>query len=166
MDRKIDIAVYVALILGIVLTLGFIFGNSLKGPAESMEQSNTVVEIIRPIIDPHGKMSDDEISHLVRKSGHFIEYMILGGECALLAYYVKRRLTLAGAVCAAGGCLLSADIDEYIQSFTGRGSMVSDVLLDFLGAVTGIAIGFAVSILPQSMTAIARQTYLVRFAVR
>ena len=145
MDRKIDIAVYAALILAIVLTLGFIFGNSLKGPSESMEQSNKVVEIVRPIIDPEGEMSDDEISHVVRKSAHFIEYMFLGGECALLAYYVKRRLTLAGASCAAGGCLLSADIDEYIQTFTGRGSLVSDVLLDFFGAIVGLTIGFAVA---------------------
>ena len=145
MNRKIDIAVYVALILVIVLTLGFIFGNSLKGPVESKEQSDAVVEVVKPIIDPHGKMSDDESSLLVRKTGHFIEYMLLGVECALLAYYAKRRPTLAGAVCAAGGCLLSADIDEYIQSFTGRGSAVSDVLLDFLGAITGIAIGFAVA---------------------
>ena len=145
MDRKIDIAIYATLILAIVLTLGFIFGNSLKGPVESTEQSDKIVEIVRPIIDPCGKMSDDEISHVVRKSAHFIEYMILGGECALLAYFVKRKLTFAGAVCAAGGCLLSADIDEYIQSFTNRGSMVSDVLLDFIGSITGIAIGFAVA---------------------
>ena len=139
--KKIDIIIYVALILSIVLTLGFIFGNSEKSPEESTEQSDTVVEIVRPIIDPKEEMSDDEISHLVRKSGHFIEYLILGVECALLAYHISKRLTLSGAVCSAGGCLLAADIDEYIQSFTGRGSMVADVLLDFCGAVSGIAIG-------------------------
>ncbi len=145
MDRKLNALTYAAFILVIVITLAVIFGNSMKGPAESKEQSDSVVEIVRPVIDPAGKMSESEISFLVRKSGHFIEYMILGIECASFAYYICKKLDLTGTVCAAGFCLLSADIDEYIQSFTGRGSAVADVLLDLCGAIVGIAIGFALS---------------------
>ena len=90
-------------------------------------------------------MSDSELSFIVRKSGHFVEYMALGFECACFAYYICKKLNLTGAVCAAGFCLFVADMDEYFQSFTGRGSMVSDVLLDFCGALVGISIGFVLS---------------------
>ena len=129
----------------IVLTICFIFGNSLKGPAESLEQSNSVGDVIRPIIDPDENLTDEEFSFFVRKSGHFVEYAVLGIECAILAFVLCGRLTLAGVLYPALGCLFTADIDEFIQSFTERGSMVADVLLDFGGAITGIAIGFAIS---------------------
>ncbi|MBQ7339146.1 MAG: VanZ family protein, partial [Clostridia bacterium] len=36
--------------------------------------------------------------------------------------------------------LLTAVTDEYIQSFTGRTSSVSDVLLDFSGALCGLGL--------------------------
>lgn len=129
----------------IVLTLCFIFGNSLKGPEASKEQSDSVGEVIRPIIDPDEKLTDEEFSFFVRKSGHFVEYAALGIECAMLAFILCEKLTLAGVLYSALGCLFTADIDEFIQSFTERGSKVADVLLDFGGAITGIAIGFALA---------------------
>ena len=142
MSRKTNILIYSAFVLAIIVTLCFIFGNSMKGPVESKEQSDEVVETVRPIIDPNEKMTDSEISLLVRKSGHFIEYMILGIECAGLAYYIYKKINLTGAACSAFFCLLVADVDEFIQSFTDRGSSVSDVLLDLAGAVVGMTIGF------------------------
>ena len=121
--------------------MSFIFGNSIKKSEESKNQSDKVVEIVRPIIDPDHLMSDDQISHVVRKSAHFVEFFALGALCALLAYHIRYRLTLSGAACSALWCLLSANIDEYIQSLNDRGSLVSDVLLDFSGAISGIIIG-------------------------
>ena len=137
--KKVLVTVLAVLI---VLTMCFIFGNSLKGPEESKQQSDAVGDIIRPIIDPEEKLSEEEFSFLVRKSGHFVEYAILGVECAALAFLLCGRLTLLGVVYSAFGCLLMADVDEFIQSFTGRGSKVADVFIDFGGAVTGIAFGF------------------------
>ena len=141
MSRKINVLIYAAFILCIALTLATIFGNSTKSVAESKADSNTVVEIVKPIIDPHDKLSESEVSFLVRKSGHFVEYMILGIECGLFAYYICKKLTLLGVISSAFFCLLTANLDEFWQSFTGRGSLVSDVLLDLSGAVVGIAIG-------------------------
>ncbi len=145
MSRKINLSIYAILILSIVITLCFIFGNSLKGPVESGVQSDTVVEVVRPIIDPNEQMSKDAISHLVRKSAHFIEYFVLGIECALLAYHAKRKFTIPGAIYSAAFCLLVADMDEFIQSFTDRGSSVGDVLLDLCGAIVGISVGFGIT---------------------
>lgn len=127
----------------IVLTLCVIFGNSLKGPEASNEQSDAIGDALRPIIDPDESLTDDEYSFLVRKSGHFVEYLCLGVECAVLAFNLCGKLILSGVSCSALGCLFAADVDEFIQSFTDRGSNVADVLLDFGGAITGIAIGFA-----------------------
>ena len=129
----------------IVITLCFIFGNSLKGPDESMKQSDAVGDVLRPIIDPDEKLTDEEFSFFVRKSGHFVEYAILGFESALLAFVLGGGLTLLGATCPAFGCLLMANVDEFIQSFTDRGSKVADVFIDFGGAVTGIVVGFALA---------------------
>ena len=145
MNRKTNILIYTVLILSIIITLCIIFGNSLKGPVESVEQSDAVVEVVRPIIDPNEQMSKDTISHLVRKSAHFVEYFVLGIECALLAYHTKRKFTVSGAICSAAFCLLMGNIDEFIQSFTDRGSSVSDSLLDLCGAIVGIAIGFCIA---------------------
>ena len=129
----------------IAVTLCVIFGNSLKGPDESKKQSDAVGDLLRPIIDPEEKLTEEEFSFLVRKSGHFVEYAILGAECAVLAFLLCGGLTPLVAICPAFGCLLMADVDEFIQSFTDRGSKVADVFIDFGGAVTGIAVGFALA---------------------
>ena len=140
--KKVWVTVLAVLI---VITLCVIFGNSLKGPDESKQQSDAVGDLLRPIIDPEEKLSEEEFSFLVRKSGHFIEYAILGVECALLAFILCGRVTPLGVVCPAFGCLLMADVDEYIQSFTERGSKVADVFIDLGGAVVGISAGFALA---------------------
>ena len=143
MSKKFNVAIYIILILSILITIAVIFGNSIKGPEESKGESDAVVEVVKPIIDPNDKMSNDDVSFLVRKSGHFIEYLILGIECALLAYHINKRISYPGAVSSAFGCLLAANADEFIQSFTDRGSLVSDVLIDLCGSVVGIAVGFS-----------------------
>ena len=152
MSKKIEILIYATFILAILLTVGFIFGNSMKGPEESAEQSDEVVEIVRPVIDPNQQMSKEDMSFLVRKSGHFIEYTMLGIECAAFACYIFRKITLTGMACSALGCLLTANIDEYIQFFTERGSQVADVLLDFGGSLFGMAVGCAIYYLAVLMT--------------
>ena len=145
----------IVMIALIILTLCFIFSNSMKIPEESMEDSNKLVELLRGLIDPNGKLTDDELSFIIRKTAHFVEYAALGFECILLAWAVDKSIRLHGVIYSAGGCLLAADIDEYIQSFNGRGSMVADVLLDFTGALTGIAAGCIVAVI--AMNTIAKR---------
>lgn len=147
MSKKREILIYGAFILAIIITVGIIFGNSLKGPEESAEQSDDVVEIVRPVIDPNNKLTHEELSFIVRKSGHFVEYTVLGIECAAFAYYIFRKISHMGTATFALGCLFTANIDEYIQSFTDRGSKVADVLLDFAGVLFGMAVGYAISYL-------------------
>jgi len=49
------------------------------------------------------------------------------------------------------GTLLAAVTDEFIQSFTGRGSSVRDVVLDFCGALTGMLLTFLLAELIRSL---------------
>lgn len=136
-------AACITLVLLIVLTLCFIFGNSLVSRDDSAEQSGRIVRLLKPILDPEDRLTYDEFHKIVRKTAHFVEYAALGFECTLLAFFVNVKLRLCGALYSAGGCLLAADIDEFIQSLVDRGSAVADVLLDFSGSVFGIAIGCA-----------------------
>lgn len=78
----------------------------------------------------------------VRKAAHFSEFALLGFLSACLLLYISavfRRLRLwltltVPAVLA----LLYAISDEIHQIFSGRGPRVTDVLIDFSGAVCGI----------------------------
>ena len=75
---------------------------------------------------------------LLRKAGHFSEYFILG--------MLSMLTVLQSEFChkkwiGPGFCLMVASVDETIQLFvSGRSGQVSDVVLDFVGALCGILI--------------------------
>lgn len=79
------------------------------------------------------------VHYLVRKSAHFLEYGIL----AALTYWTFKGFNvnkLDQVVYSLFMVLSVAVMDEYLQSFVERTSSVSDVLIDFLGGITGILI--------------------------
>ena len=141
-NRAIICAVY-AIVL--ICTLAFIFSNSLASKEESAEQSDKVVEIVRPIIDPNHTMKDEDVSKIVRKSAHFAEFCLLGFELSLFAFYISGGFNLRRTVFSAFAALLVANIDEYLQIHSDRGSSVADVFIDFGGSLFGIAVGIAVA---------------------
>lgn len=74
---------------------------------------------------------------LLRKAGHFSEYFILGmlsiNAFLRIEFSYKKWLGL-------WVCVLVAVIDETIQLFvSGRSGQISDVLLDSVGSLCGIA---------------------------
>jgi len=81
----------------------------------------------------------DELANerLLRKIAHFGEFFLLSCEILLLFFAFGKRNTnsVLMAFFLGNFCAL---IDETIQIFSGRGSMVSDVWIDTSGAVTGI----------------------------
>ena len=126
----------------IALTVCFIFNNSSFSKEESAAQSESLASFIKPIIDFANRLSFNEFEHIVRKLAHFSEFGLLGVELALLAFHISRKFKPRDAVYAAFASLLIADLDEFLQLFTERGSMVSDVFIDFSGALCGIAAGY------------------------
>ena len=121
-----------------MLTVAFIWGNSLKSIPESASQSSRLAELIRPILDPQEKLTSDAFHNLVRKLAHLTEFFALGvfvcGFTLSLGAELKKRMICLPVLIV----LLVAVGDEYIQYFTRRGSLVTDVVLDFIGALGGL----------------------------
>ncbi len=120
--------------------------------AQPSSQSNGLSkEITKIIVDTIGRIVpiDIEVStvndlgtqlnHIVRKLGHFIEYMILGilvmnafKKCG----YTNNKIWGYSLIF----CVLYASSDEIHQLFVpGRGCQVKDVIIDSFGAMVGIA---------------------------
>ena len=132
MKRKI-------LIVLIILTLLFIWGQSALSVAESAAQSQTVTStVVQPIQQAvTGKATVTDTT--VRKMAHVLEFSLLGFEMALLFAASWKRMFSALNL-----GLLAALIDETIQIFSGRGDQISDVWLDFSGVLMGVALGMLV----------------------
>ena len=121
------------IILLIIITLGFIWGNSCVSQTDSAEGSENVFSIIKPIID--FLFGADTLTHgIFRKIVHFSEFFLLALEFNLLYVNIKRYSPKALFEIISIG-LFVAVIDESLQMLSGRGPMVADVLIDFSGYV-------------------------------
>ena len=120
-----------ALCFATLLWTAFIFSRSLKTVGESAAESDAAASFLNRLL---GSLHLSE--YAVRKMAHFAEYLILALPAAWGALQLL-RYRLAGAV-ALGYALLVAVCDEFVvQMIFGRGSRVSDVLIDFGGAFCG-----------------------------
>lgn len=131
----------------IVLTLCWsciIFSFSLQ-PAETSSQLSSgvgfwLIETFLPgVFQKIDTIPEEtlEFGHfLLRKTGHFSEYFILGVLSLLTLFQTKLKNIEIKAIVY---CLMVASIDETIQLFvSGRSGQVTDVILDSVGALAGI----------------------------
>ena len=119
----------------LVLTLAYIWHNSVESIPESQARSMELAEILEPILEPvvgKGNVTD----HFVRKTAHFCEFALLGAELRLL-FLLLGFGTVQGHMNTLFAALAAGVTDETIQYFYDRGSMVLDVVLDFCGAFFG-----------------------------
>ena len=136
--KKNSISFYIVLIL-LIGTLIFIFSNSLQPAAESSKKSESMLNEVKPIFEfflGKGNVTD----HIIRKTAHFIEFLILGAELMLLAVLGIKKLRFQHFVNCLFSGLAIAVIDESLQLLNDRGPLVQDILLDFSGVLTGIMI--------------------------
>ena len=114
----------------IVLIMAFIWSRSVKdieaSARESGEFMETVVIPVEKAVLGREVVSED----FIRKCAHVFEFALLG---IALAIYTKKLWSALGIGMAA------AVIDETIQYFTGRGSMVTDIWIDTAGCLLGAA---------------------------
>lgn len=154
MDHRNNPA-HIRTILFALLTLCItiaIFHNSLQDSKTSNTASESVAQVIKPILDPQEKLKESELNKLTRKLAHGVEFCVLGfsvGGLMLKKPDVKdsdreKSYGISHLSTALFYLLSTAVIDEYIQSFTGRTSSVKDILIDFSGAVVGILLFIAV----------------------
>lgn len=128
-----------------VLMMGFIFWFSAMPARESAEVSGQVTEIAVKIAYPDYPQMPRQrqrsvfafVQHLVRKGAHVTEYIALGALLALFFSTFQGRLKLLLGWPAA---VAYAACDEFHQAFvSGRGAMVTDVLIDAVGVTVGVA---------------------------
>lgn len=129
-----------------VLLAGVIFYMSSEPATESGERSTTIAAEILPLVHPAFETLPPEeqkavlssADHILRKTAHFCVYGTLGALLLLynLCFAAKPPAHMLRALLAA---TVYAASDEIHQAFVpGRGSAVTDVLLDSAGALCGI----------------------------
>lgn len=129
-----------------LLWVGVIFSFSLRPASESSQMSmgfgRWLVETFLPgFLDKLEAMSQEQLDFLhflLRKTGHFSEYFVLGALSMLTLGQTKLRCRKMTGI---GFCVLVASVDETIQLFvSGRSGQVTDVVLDGCGAMAGIVV--------------------------
>lgn len=136
--------------------MALIFLLSSQNAAVSSGTSGNVIRLIAGIFRPgFGSLPAAEqaeivasLQFLARKSAHFSIYMILGVLSFLAVISYEKLLFAIRLATSSGICLLYAASDEIHQLFIpGRSGEVRDVMIDFSGAVLGIALSMLVFLL-------------------
>ena len=149
--RRLPIVIALVLAALILSNMALIFFFSAESGEDSGSRSAGVTDTILKITCPDfDSLSQDEqqsvtqrVHHLVRKTAHFLEYAALGFLAACLLLWLKHFSVCkihpwqAWVFPVALG-LLYAVSDEVHQIFSHRGARVTDVLIDFAGAVFGV----------------------------
>ena len=133
----------------LVLWMGFIFSMSCENAEESSNTSGQTIKVVLSTVPEFEKQPEEvkvniieELQFIVRKSAHFIGYMILGilASCLILHYEnINKKYPLAFLI-----CVIYAISDEIHQLFVpGRAGQVRDVLIDSAGSFLGIILVMA-----------------------
>lgn len=125
-------------LLFLILWMGCIFLFSQQNGQESSQTSGILLEILKKLGLDSAATGQSNLGFLVRRAGHFTEYLILG--ILFLRYYRERepsqkKLLITTVLFV----FLYAASDEFHQSFIpGRGPAFTDVLIDTTGGLVGI----------------------------
>lgn len=126
----------------ILLIVAFIWFNSSMPVRESRAQSGIVAQILNWTVSKLGGAGTLSV-HLVRKMAHVVEYSLLGFVCTLYVVIFYTRIRWYHLWNTFSCVLTVAVIDESIQILSGRGPLISDVLLDMCSAIIASLIVFA-----------------------
>lgn len=144
------------LFVAVLITVGVIWLNSALPVPVSKAQSNMTESIIERVVPTETPFLEYIVGN-IRKSAHVIEYGLLGIMVSLIFLVFPNRNKAHGEN---GFCGLTfqkfwnmisvplavAVTDESIQILSGRGPLITDVLIDMLGASCTIALVTAVYI--------------------
>lgn len=148
--KKIYVLRFILIVL-IVFWMSTIFGFSSDTGDESQSLSDGITVRVVKLFEPdYGNLDEtsqtkifNQFSLLVRKTGHFGEYGILGVLITMLALTFEsyRTLKFRYKIIVVSAALFYACTDEFHQGFVdGRSPKLFDVCIDTCGALTGTAI--------------------------
>ena len=132
-----------ALITIFVTIFGFSNQNAETSSGLSRKVTNFVVEIIPSIKnmpEPEKENVVDRVESIVRKIAHYSIYTLVGILLmGLMSTYKIKEFDRIAVSLIIG--VIYASTDEIHQAFVpGRGPLVTDVILDSMGVLTGIFI--------------------------
>lgn len=137
MDSKKRVRVIIHVLL-VIAVMAFIFSHSMANRAQSTSESMGVFAFLMKLLGTVG-LGDGLTEHIVRKMAHFSEFAALGFFAAIVMRDIRIvRLPYVLNVFLFG--ILCAMTDETIQLFNDRSARVTDVWIDFCGAVCGCLI--------------------------
>ncbi len=127
----------------IVLTLAFIFGNSLLTVEKSNNASSGIVDMVEQIPPVQNAITNDKITkpqltEIVRSFAHAIEFMVLAAELMTLVLLLNLKPLVYAAFLPLFASLAFGVIDESLQMMNDRSPQIEDILKDFAGAVVGV----------------------------
>ena len=132
-----------AVIFGVftLLILCFIWGQSMMPRDVSAGESESLMQLLKPIFDPAGKIEDGIFHHYLRKAAHFCEYAAFGFCVSGFFGNLNLKRNARRTVYAFLSSAAVAAVDESLQIFSpDRGPQFRDVLLDCCGALFGILV--------------------------
>ena len=141
----------------VVLWMAVIFSFSAQSGEQSAQLSGDTIRVISTMVIPHFQEQPESVQldliaslqFVIRKAAHFSVYLILG-VLVMVALGQHTRNTKVRILLAQAICTLYAASDEFHQLFIdGRGAQIQDVLIDSVGALTGIALVFFVGFVVQ-----------------
>ena len=132
-----------ALIAIFVTIFGFSNQNSETSAGLSQKVTNFVVEFVPSIKNMPEKEKEEaeyRIEKVIRKIAHYSIYTLVGILLmSLMSTYKIKELDRIAVSLIVG--VIYASTDEIHQAFVpGRGPLVTDVILDSIGVLTGICI--------------------------
>lgn len=123
-----------------ILIMFFIWSNSLQPASASSSMSTGILAMLQDLWLQIFKESFPVSHHLLRKLGHFSEFLLLGIFATLGILTGKKAIQPLKYKALYFG-LLTALIDETIQYFSpGRSPEVADILIDYSGFCCGFLI--------------------------
>lgn len=121
----------------VILITAFIFLNAFLDFSASHKLSGIIMKFLFPnVTETDGVVND----FWLRKAAHLTEYALLGAAVGGVIVYFRRQFSRHIIGGSLFGILSIAVMDEFIQGFNGRNSSVGDVILDFGGALLGLAL--------------------------
>ncbi len=118
------------------VVLIWILANSINDNAASHRLSNAIIDFLG--LDDIDNSASVAIT--VRKLAHVIEFAVLGAITMSVVLLIRSKNNSFFCGFSFFFVLAVAVADEYIQSLSDRSSSVSDIVLDFVGAMLGFLV--------------------------
>lgn len=144
--KRVSVQRWVGSLLTLAVMLLIFFMSAQDGTRSSDTSGGVVALFLRLFVPGFGGMEEaeqliliDRYQHLIRKGAHFTVYLMLGLTVSVVTLTLEKyRLWQRLGISALVGLLYAAS-DEFHQTFVpGRAGMVTDVLLDVCGVLTGL----------------------------